>query len=192
MHSHTTTADMFGDGGSAGTSYRGWIIFAGIAMLLTGTAAVIYNVTATFASVIAFGWLLLLAGATQIVHAFQVRSWSGFFLYLLDGIIRAAVGTMLVIYPGIGAEALTLVLSLYFIVGGLFKTFASIALQFPSWGWSVASGLVSVALGVMLVMQWPIASLWFIGFAVGLDLMLYGWALLMFASAVNKLSPSYS
>jgi len=191
MTTHTMTADMFGGGDSA-KSYRGWIIFAGIAMLLTGTAAVIYNVTATFASVIAFGWLLLLAGATQIVHAFQVRSWSGFFLYLLDGIIRAAVGTMLVIYPGIGAEALTLVLSLYFIVGGLFKTFASIALQFPSWGWSVASGLVSVALGVMLVMQWPIASLWFIGFAVGLDLMLYGWALLMFASAVNKLSPSYS
>ena len=191
MTTHTMTADMFGGGDSA-KSYRGWIIFAGIAMLLTGTAAVIYNVTATFASVIAFGWLLLLVGATQIVHAFQVRSWSGFFLYLLDGIIRAAVGTMLVIYPGIGAEALTLVLSLYFIVGGLFKTFASIALQFPSWGWSVASGLVSVALGVMLVMQWPIASLWFIGFAVGLDLMLYGWALLMFASAVNKLSPSYS
>ena len=191
MTTHTMTADMFGGGDSA-KSYRGWIIFAGIAMLLTGTAAVIYNVTATFASVIAFGWLLLLAGATQIVHAFQVRSWSGFFLYLLDGIIRAAVGTMLVIYPGIGAEALTLVLSLYFIVGGLFKTFGSVALQFPSWGWSVASGLVSVALGVMLVMQWPIASLWFIGFAVGIDLMLYGWALLMFASAVNKLSPSYS
>ena len=191
MTTHTMTADMFG-GGESAKSYRSWMILAGIAMLLTGTAAVIYNVTATFASVIAFGWLLLLAGATQIVHAFQVRSWSGFFLYLLDGIIRAAVGTMLVIYPGIGAEALTLVLSLYFIVGGLFKTFGSIALQFPSWGWSVASGLVSVALGVMLVMQWPIASLWFIGFAVGIDLMLYGWALLMFASAVNKLSPSYS
>jgi len=153
---------------------------------------VIYNVTATFASVMAFGWLLMLAGATQIVHAFQVRTWSGAFLYLLDGIIRAAVGTMLVIYPGAGAEALTLLLSLYFIVGGLFKTFGSIVLMFPSWGWSVASGLVSIALGVMLAMQWPVSSLWFIGFAVGIDLMLYGWALLMFAAAVNKLSPSYS
>ena len=192
MTSHTMTAEMFGGGSDAVKSYRGWIIFAGIAMLLTGTAAVIYNVTATFASVMAFGWLLMLAGATQIVHAFQVRTWSGFFLYLLDGIIRAAVGTMLVIYPGAGAEALTLLLSLYFIVGGLFKTFGSIVLMFPSWGWSVASGLVSIALGVMLAMQWPVSSLWFIGFAVGIDLMLYGWALLMFAAAVNKLSPSYS
>jgi len=191
MTSHTMTAEMFG-GGDDAKSYRGWIIFAGIAMLLTGTAAVIYNVTATFASVIAFGWLLMLAGATQIVHAFLVRSWSGFFLYLLDGIIRAAVGTMLVVYPGAGAEALTLMLSLYFIVGGLFKTFGSIALMFPSWGWSVASGLVSIALGVMLATQWPVSGMWFIGFAVGIDLMLYGWALLMFAAAVNKPLPSYS
>jgi len=97
-----------------------------------------------------------------------------------------------VVYPGSGAQALTLVLSFYFIAGGLFKTFGSAMLQFPSWGWSVASGLVSVALGVMLAMQWPSSSTWFIGFAVGLDLILYGWALLMFASAIKKLSPSYA
>jgi uncharacterized membrane protein HdeD (DUF308 family) len=128
----------------------------------------------------------------QIVHAFQVRTWSGFFLYLLDGIIRATVGTLLVAYPGSGALTLTLVLSFYFIVGGLFKAIGSMVLQFPSWGWTVASGLVSVALGVMLAMQWPVSGLWFIGFAVGLDLILYGWALLMFAAAVKKLSPSYA
>jgi len=192
MNAQTMTAEIFGGGGDAVKTYRGWIIFVGIAMLVTGTAAVIYNSTATVASVVAFGWLLMLAGVVEVLQAFQVRTWSGFFLYLLDGIIRAAVGTMLVIYPGAGAEALTLLLSLYFIVGGLFKTFGSIVLMFPSWGWSVASGLVSIALGVMLAMQWPVSSLWFIGFAVGIDLMLYGWALLMFAAAVNKLSPSYS
>jgi uncharacterized membrane protein HdeD (DUF308 family) len=60
--------------------------------------------------------------------------------------------------------------------------------MFPSWGWSVASGLVSIALGVMLAMQRSDASVWFIGFAVGIDLMLGGWALLMFAAAVNKLT----
>jgi uncharacterized membrane protein HdeD (DUF308 family) len=191
MTSHTMTAEMFG-GDDVVKSYRGWIVLAGIAMLVTGAAALIYDVSATTVSVIAFGWLLMLAGITQIVHAFQVRSWSGFFLYLLDGIIRTAVGMMIVLYPGAGSEALTLLLSLYFIVGGMFKTFGSIVLMFPSWGWSVASGLVSVALGVILAAQWPSSSVWFIGFAVGVDLILYGWALLMFAAAVQKLSPSYS
>jgi len=186
------TADGLYSSSDAVNSVRGWVIVAGIVMLVTGAAAVIYDVTATYASVIAFGWLLMLAGVIEIVHAFQVRTWSGFFLYLLDGLFRAAVGTMLVLYPTAGAEGLTLVLCLYFVVAGLFRTFASLALTFPGWGWSVASGLVSIALGVMLGVQWPGASVWFIGFAVGIDLMLYGLALLMFAGAVKKLSPSYA
>ncbi len=192
MPSQTMTAGVFESIGDTVRSYRGWVIFAGITSLVLGTAAVIYTGTATIASVVLFGWLLMLAGVMQIVHAFQVRTWSGFFLYLLDGIIRAAVGTLMVLYPGAGAEALTLLLSLYFTVGGIFRTIGSTVLQFPSWGWSVASGLISVVLGVMLAMQWPASGTWFIGFAVGLDLILYGWALLMFATAVKKLSASFA
>jgi uncharacterized membrane protein HdeD (DUF308 family) len=189
MSSGTLTANAF-TGGESNVNIRGWVIFAGITMLVLGTLAIIYDATATIASVILFGWLLMLAGVMQIVNAFQVRSWSGFFLYLVDGILRATVGTLLVVYPDSGALTLTLVLSFYFIAGGLFKTIGSMVLQFPSWGWSVASGLVSIALGVMLAMQWPTSGVWFIGFAVGIDLVLYGWALLMFAAAVKKLFPS--
>ncbi len=190
MTSQTMTANVFEMSGESTKSYRGWIIFAGITLLVLGAAAIVYDGFATLASVVVFGWLLMLAGFTQIAHAFQVRTWSGFFLYLLDGIIRATVGILLVAYPGSGAQALTLLMSFYFIVGGTFKTFGSIVLQFPSWGWSVASGVASVVLGVLLVMQWPASGMWFIGFAVGLDLMLYGWALLMFAAAVKKLLPA--
>jgi uncharacterized membrane protein HdeD (DUF308 family) len=189
MNSQTLTASAFAGGDSKG-NLRGWVIFAGITLLVLGTAAVIYDATATLVSVVLFGWLLMLAGLMQIVHAFQVRAWSGFFLYLLDGIIRATAGTLLILYPGSGALTLTLVLSFYFIVGGLFKTFGSAVLQFPSWGWSVASGLVSVTLGILLAMQWPASGMWFIGFAVGFDLILYGWALLMFAAAVKDLAAS--
>ena len=191
MQTQTMTANAFA-GGERKTNVRGWVIFAGITLLMLGAVAVMYDLIATIASVVLFGWLLVLAGSTQIVHAFQVRTWSGFFLYLLDGLVRGTVGTMLVIYPNAGAQSITLLLSFYFIVGGLFKTFGSIVLQFPSWGWSVASGLVSVALGVMLAMQWPASGTWFIGFAVGLDLILYGWALVMLAVAMKKLSNAFA
>src|SRR5438874_13803045 len=113
MPSQTMTA-VFETGGDSARSYRGWVIFAGITSLVLGTAAVIYTGTATIASVVLFGWLLMLAGIMQLVHVFQVRTWSGFFLYLLDGIIRAAVGTLMVLYPGARAQALTLLRSFYF------------------------------------------------------------------------------
>jgi uncharacterized membrane protein HdeD (DUF308 family) len=191
MYSQTMTANTFADAGSK-SNFRGWVIFTGIALLVLGTAAVIYDVTATIASVVVFGSLLLVAGIMQIVHAFQVRGWSGFFLYLLDGILRTAVGGLLIVYPGSGALAITLVLSFYFMVGGLFKTIASTALHLPGWGWSVASGLIAIALGVMLLMQWPTSGLWFIGLAVGIDLIVSGWTLLSFASVIKKVSTALS
>ena len=190
MHSQTMSVSTLGGGDSA-RNVRGWVISTGITMIALGSVAIIYDVTATLASVFLFGGLLMLVGAIQIVHAFQVREWGGFFLYLLDGIIRATVGTLLVVYPGSGALTLTLLLSFYFIVGGAFKTIGSMVLRFPSWGWTVTSGLVSMALGVILALQWPMSGLWFIGFAVGFDLILCGWALLMFAAAVKRLSFSY-
>lgn len=192
MHSETMTADLLYGGSDTATTFRRWLIFAGGALLLIGAAAILHDVTATKVSVMAIGALLTVAGVLQIVHGFYVSSWSGFFLYLLAGIIRTAVGVMLVLYPQVGAEALTLVVSLYLIVGGLFKAVASIVLALPGWGWSVASGVVSLALGVMLAVQWPQVSVWFVGFAVGVDLMVDGGALLMFAAAMKKLAPSYS
>ena len=187
MSSGTLTANEF-SGGESTSNFRSWVIFAGIASLVLGTAAVIYDNTATTVSVILFGWLLMFAGFMQTVHAFQVRTWSGFFLYLLDGIIRVTVGTLLVLYPDAGAQSLTLVLSVYFIVSGLFRAIGSSMLRFPSWGWSVGAGIVSLALGIMLAVQWPASGNWFIGFAVGIDLILYGWGLLMLAAAVKKLT----
>jgi len=179
------TADMFG-GGESKSHFRGWLIFAGITMLVLGTAAVIYAGTATIASVVFFGTLLAVAGAVQIVHAFQVQTWKGFFLYLLDGLLRAALGVLLIAYPGSSAEALTLVLSFYFIGAGVFRSVAFTVLRLPSWGWGVASGLVTMTLGILLAMQWPASGMWFIGFVVGIDLIFSGWALLMFAAAIKQ------
>jgi uncharacterized membrane protein HdeD (DUF308 family) len=187
MGTATMTAYDF-SGGDSTKGFRGWVIFAGVVLIALGAAAVVYDTTATIASVVLFGWLLMFAGFTQALHAFQVRTWGGFFLYLLDGILRTTVGALLVLYPGAGAQTLTLVLSVYFIVGGLFRAVGSAVLQFPSWGWSATAGVISVALGIMLAVQWPASGNWFIGLAVGIDLILYGVALLMFAAAVKSVA----
>jgi uncharacterized membrane protein HdeD (DUF308 family) len=53
MSSHTMTANAFA-GGDSESNVRGWLTFAGIALLVLGTAAIIYNGTATIASVVVF------------------------------------------------------------------------------------------------------------------------------------------
>ena len=63
----------------------GWFLILGILFILLGTVCVIGNVSATFATVLVFGWMLLFSGIFGLVHAFGTHSWQGFMLSLLLG-----------------------------------------------------------------------------------------------------------
>jgi len=165
----------------------GWFLALGIALMVLGAACIVYDVTATYTAVLVFGWLLLISGVIQLVNAFSTGTWSGFFFFLLSAIFRGVTGYLLVRYPVTGAESLTLVLGSFFIVGGLFRAIGSAMAKFPQWGWTLFSGIVSVALGVMVLWQWPVTSVWFIGLAVGVDLIVDGAATCGFASALHSL-----
>jgi len=163
----------------------GWFLALGIMLVTLGVACIAFDVTATFASVLIFGWMLLIGGVLALIQAFTVANWSGFFLYLLSALFRGFTGYLLVRYPVVGAETLTLVLASFFIVGGLFRTIGSAMARFPNWGWAVFSGLVTITLGIALLAQMPISGVWFIGFAIGVDLIFDGVAMIGFSTAIH-------
>ena len=143
--------------------------------------------SATLATILVFGWILLISGVIELVEAFRTGTWSGFFLYLLGALLRGFTGYLLIAYPAVGAVTATLLLAMLFIVGGLFRAIAAGMAKFPRWGWAVCSGIISVALGVMLMAQMPTTALWFIGFAIGVDLIFDGLAVIGFATAIHHL-----
>ena len=57
----------------------GWVLAIGILLMLIGVACIMGDVTATFTTVIVFGWLLMIGGVFALVQAFHTRTWSGFF-----------------------------------------------------------------------------------------------------------------
>ena len=167
----------------------GWFPGLGILLMLLGAICIIGDVTATFATVLVFGWLLLISGIVALVHAFGTRNWSGFFLNLLSALFRGFTGYLLIRYPLAGAASLTLILASFFVVSGMFRAIAAGMMKFPRWGWVVFSGVVSVALGVILLAQMPLTSIWFIGFAIGVDLIFDGASLVGFGTAIHQIFP---
>ena len=164
-----------------------WFLVLGVLFMLLGVVCILGDVTATFATVLFFGWLLLFSGIVALIHAFGTRTWTGFFLYLLSALLRGFTGYLLIRYPSAGAASLTLVLASFFVVGGVFRAIGAGMVQFPRWGWAVFSGVVSLVLGIMLLVQMPVSSVWFIGFAIGVDLIFDGAALTGFATAIHSL-----
>ena len=170
----------------------GWFVALGIALIVLGGACILGAVTATLVTVLAFGWLLLAAAVFALIQAFRTRTWGGFFLCLLSALLRGVTGYLLLRYPLAGEMSLTLILASFFIVGGLFRAIGAGTLQFPQWGWAAFSGIVSVALGVMLLTQLPVSSIWFIGLAIGIDFIFDGVSFVALGTAVRSVPSSGS
>ena len=176
--------------GLAELSHRwGWYFALGILLMILGALAAGSAITTTLFSVIALGWILVFAGAALSILSFLIGRWSGFLLSLAAGVLSLITGATMLRAPLAGAASLTLVLSLFFLIGGIYRAITSIALRFPYWGWSLFSGVVSVALGALLIRGWPTISLWFLGLYIGIDLVIHGFAWCMFALRIRAIEP---
>ena len=183
----STMSDLVSAGLEQVRKSWGWFLAFGILLMILGVACVGKAQTATAFSILALGLVLAISAVLWLVSAFWAFTWQGFFLYLLNAIIRGVTGYLLIRHPDAGAEGVTMVLAALFIVGGLFRAAAAGTIQFPRWGWTVFAAVVSVVLGTYLLTTWPAASTYFIGLAIGIDLIVDGSALVGFAGAIHSL-----
>jgi len=183
----TNISDVFVSGLEQVRRSWGWFLMFGILLMILGFACVGKAQTATTFSILALGWVLAISGVVWLVNSFFAFSWHGFFLYLLNAIIRGVAGYLLIRHPDAGAAGVTMLLAALFLVGGLFRAAGASVIQFPRWGWMAFAGLVSVVLGIYLLTTWPAASTFFIGLAIGIDLIFDGAALIGFAAAIHSL-----
>jgi uncharacterized membrane protein HdeD (DUF308 family) len=165
----------------------GWFLAFGIGLGILGLLAVFRAAKATVVSMVFFGWLLVFAAIIEIVLAFMVGTWSGFFLHLLAGILSGVIGFMLLTKPVTSAEAITMVMALFFIVLGVYQIIAPLVVHLQGWGWWVLEGIVSAVLGILILAQWPASGLWVIGLFIGIELIINGSALIMFALGLHKM-----
>jgi len=182
-----TMSDIFAAGLDQVRRSWGWFLACGILLTILGVVCIGKAQTATTFSILALGWVLMISGIVWLVNSFYAFSWHGFFLYLLNSLIRGATGYLLIKHPDAGAQGVTMVLAGLFIVGGLFRGIGASVIQFPRWGWTAFSGFVSFALGIYLLSTWPAASTYFVGVVIGVDLIFDGSALAGFAGALRSL-----
>src|SRR5215467_12486881 len=160
--------------------HRTWFIVLGVALVVLGIIAAAASVATTFASMLFLSGVLLAGGVIRIASAFSAREWAGSLLLVLSGALYIVAGVLTFRHPISAALALTLLFAGLFLGVGLFRVIAAIWSRFPNWGWVAVSGAVSVLLGLLLWNAWPASGLWFIGFCIGIDLIVegVGWILL--------------
>jgi len=154
----------------------GWFLALGIVLILIGAYCIWAEMAATLASMLILGAVLVVAGIVRLISVFTARSIGYGILLLLGGIFELIVGLILIEHPAIGALTITLFIAMLLLVAGVFRFFSALWFRMPHYGWVAVSGIVSVILGILLWVQWPVSALWFIGFAVGVSLIFDGAA----------------
>lgn len=164
----------------------GLLLGLGLAMIVLGSLALYSTMHATLISVKLLAWIFIFSGFIQAGHAFYSRGWKGFLLPLLMGIIAVIAGIVILKDPFSGAITLTLLLAFLFIIQGAIRITLALTKRFEHWVWILASGILSVILGFMILYQWPWSGLYIIGLFVGIDLIFNGWALIMLSTFARK------
>ena len=102
--------------------------------------------------------------------------------------IVALCGLGLLGEPWVGMKFITLVLAIFFVVEGIWKIIASFSYR-PASGWLLilASGVLTLFLGLLIWKQWPVSGLWAVGILVGVNLLMTGISMVALASTVRRL-----
>src|SRR5271166_3517309 len=139
------------------------LIFQGIVMIILGVFAFAVPVAATIAVDVYVGCLLLISGIVGLVTVFSTKNMPAFLWSLVTAALSVAVGALLIWKPVEGALSLTLLLTAFFIVEGVFQIATSVAYreaEGSSWGWMLVSGIADLVLAAIIIAGWPTTAVW--------------------------------
>ena len=165
----------------------GWFAALGVIMIVAGFIALMSVVMATVVSVLFVGVMMLASGIVEMVHGFQMKRWSRFFMWILIGAFYIIAGLLIIWNPLLASVALTLVIGVFLIFAGIARIFLAMQMRSASpWGWVLFSGIITVLLGAVIILHWPVSSLYVLGIFLGVDLMIAGASWLGAALAFRR------
>jgi uncharacterized membrane protein HdeD (DUF308 family) len=160
----------------------------GILMAFLGTIGLFQPIAYTLATTILFGALLLVSGGAGIATAFRLEDWKGKAAVFLFALLYLVAGALMLLHPVMGALSLTIVVAAFLLASGVVKIWIGLSHREQSgWGWVVASGVLSLLLGVLIYAQFPGSGLWVLGLFLAIELLFDGWGLIMLALALLAL-----
>ena len=165
-----------------------WVLFLseGIALLVLGMLAIFLPALASLAATVLFGWILLLSGVIGLIATLRARHAPGLWWSLLSALLGIAAGALLLGWPLQGVLSLTAVLIAFLLIEGILSIFYALEHRrglSGRWGWMLASGVVDLALGGLLLAGLPGTAVWALGLVIGINMLFGGWALILMALA---------
>ena len=152
-------------------------LIQGAVTVAAGVLALIFPAFMSVGLLSLLGWLLIVSGIVQIVSLFGATQVPYFWLQLVTVTLEILVGYLLVSSPAAGLVAVTFLMLVLFLVGGITRVvFALMIRPMQDWLWMLASGLIAIVCALVLFANLPEAATWLLGVLLGIELIAIGGA----------------
>ncbi len=133
------------------------------------------------------GVLLVIGGILRTSFAWLATGWGSLFLRLAVGILSISAGGYMIMNPGEGAQALSMVLVIYLLVDGITSLVFAFRLPPAAGGiWVILGAVGSLLVAILMWTNWPAAGELAIGVLIGIKLILDGITLIGVGSAARS------
>jgi uncharacterized membrane protein HdeD (DUF308 family) len=166
----------------------GLFLFEGILLVVLGLLAILVPQVASLAVTLLLGWLFAISGIFGLIASFWARQAPGFWWSLLSAVLSIVVGGLLLARPVVGVFSLTYLLIAFFFIEGVVSIMYAIEHRREltgGWVWMLVSGIITLALGVMILAGLPSTAAWALGLLVGIDMVFGGSSLIAVALAAR-------
>ncbi len=168
----------------------GWLLALGVIFLIMGTLGMGMTLFLTLTSLIFLGVFMLAGGIFQLVTAFREKSGKSLVLSLLLALLYVIAGIWVIINPALASVFATAMIAGILSALGVLRLIAAFDRKpAKGWGWLLLSGILTLALAIMIFAQWPSSALWVIGLFLAIEMIFHGWAYILTALALRKGKP---
>jgi uncharacterized membrane protein HdeD (DUF308 family) len=165
----------------------GWLLSFGLVSIVLGTIGLGMTFLLTEVSVIFFGVLLVAGGVLQLLDAIKCRGWKSIAWHILIALLYVGAGLLMVLHTELAALSLTLIIAYALIAIGIFRAIVAFQVRpAKAWWWPLVSGVVSVLLGTLILLEWPQSGLFIIGLFIAIELIFNGWSYIFVALAARR------
>lgn len=165
----------------------GAIVAFGLLLVVMGIASLVFAFELTLTVVTLNGVLFLVGGVAEIGVGMHAKAWGRFFLWVLGGVLYIAAGIFCILNPLLAAGILTLLLGAGLVAAGVVR--AVLAFELPSSPQRpmlFVAALVTFLLGLIIVIHWPLSSVYALGTLLGVDLLFHGVGWVSFGMGLRK------
>lgn len=174
---------------------RGWLIAEGILLVVLGGLAAALPILASLTVALVLGWVLVFSGLLGLVGLFGSRGHDHPIWRAISALVAIVAGGLVLWSPLAGVIGLALLMGAYLLLNGI----SSLAMAVHhrgraarGWGWLVLSGIVDVALAVIIAFLRPAGDAFLIGFVIAINLIVSGIALLGMGAAIRRAQAAVS